>query len=714
MKLLMKYLPVKIRFEGSDLSRNLSESTSKHRIITVAFLVFLFYSLKYVQAQCETVHYVGNDIWVYSLDNIQVTAWFRPLGVDWEAWKVSCFAGNEENYYRGLINRIVAMFDLRRALLVTRGLDESRQRVYLTLSFSVTDSGFYNAEMDSLMFRDIFKLNQAGYLDEVHVYFQIPFYDVSPTPTLRMANEVHWINRNFAEAPSYYTIQFSGFVTFRVEAVGLPEGVRTRVYLDNELKGYVSSASPLEIKVKISPRPLFAVGGPGGGGGQPRYYTISVDPEVALNPGVKYVASKNSYDVSGSATLTFRYTKMIKVILDNSITINGSHYSSGEYWIPAGFYTLYAEMPTRTLSPWERSTYVAERWVIAGHTFWGNPTNVRIDSDRDPVRISVSFIEVREYYVRLTGGLRDVSGWFKENSIVEAEVEGVRQERSDIRYVFVGWYEGGSLYSDSIKLSIRVSRPINLEARWRKEYLVYIDDPYDVAEGGGWYPEGSEAHLRVPREVVQQTSDTAMVFNGWVGDVSASSSSVYVRVDSPKRIKVSWVKAYRVAFDPGRDVEYFIHGCKHWHGGYCWAEEGSIIRVQLKETRRGLLVTDVLDHFSATGMRWFNQDPSRGYLEGSVSEPVYIKAYWKSEYAGLLFLVVAVTMVGIVSVIYLKRFQNPLQKELNKYENALKKLEELRRSGRVSYESYIKLRDEYESKIKSIKEREKLKAPSKY
>ncbi|MEM0235891.1 hypothetical protein [Thermofilum sp.] len=678
---------------------------------------------------------MGNDIWVYGRDDIRVMAWFIPVVNDWESWKV-CFLNSSDIYFTGLVNRVGSMFNLHRASLIGYGIYEAERKVYVILRFSLSDSGFYNSELDSLTFQDIFK-PYGGYFDEVHLYYQIPIYGVSPPPTVQRANEVHWINPSYEKAPTSYTIYFSPIITILVEASGLPPGVRTRVYVNNAYKGEIEAGKSLEITVKKAS------------------YTVSVDPEINVGSGVKYVVSQSSFTTSESSRLTFQYTKMVKVILSTAVFIDGASYSPGEHWLRAGTHTLRVEFSPKMVSSVERIVYLVDKWIISGKEYSGNPVSVNIDSDEKPVSITVRLFETREFYVSIKGGGRDLEGWYPEGARIEVDTESVRTLGTGVRDVFQGWYEGGRLYSKSTRLVVTLDKPVNLEARWMREFLVTVQDPLNASAGGGWYPAGSAAEVRVASEVIKLQEDVIALFKGWEGDVSTREAIARFTVDSPKSLRAVWSRAYRVFFDPSMDVSYSIDGCSLRMDG-CWAEEGSPIVVRLSASGLGFPVKYVLEGFAVTGLTRVQQDPQAGYLEGIVQGPVYVKAYWKSDYT-ILVIIAAVVMLSIGAFAFIQLTKSgiihpppqiikllkltvksetqiiqektetiavkgaieralvsseieKLESELKKYIDYLSRLESMRSEGQISEEVYYKLKEEYNKELEKIeKELEKLK-----
>jgi rhamnogalacturonyl hydrolase YesR len=225
------------------------------------------------------------------------------------------------------------------------------------------------------------------------------------------------------------------------------------------------------------------------------------------------------------------------------------------------------------------------------------------------------------------------------------------------RRVFDGWYEGGKLISSELSLTFSVNRSRNLEARWRTQYFVTASTPYSTVEGEGWYSEGVFAEVRLAETEVGGPL-VRYVFDGWEGlkpeDRVLGSGVASVYVDGPRVLRAVWradySRAYALAFILMAGVV--------------------AVGFLVFSRRRGTTVAA-----TAAAM----QPPSG---EAAQPQPPVEKA---ATVAAAPF--------------------NVLKAELEKYEEYLKRLEDLKAGGRISEQAYQALKSEYEAKVQELKKK---------
>ena len=81
------------------------------------------------------------------------------------------------------------------------------------------------------------------------------------------------------------------------------------------------------------------------------------------------------------------------------------------------------------------------------------------------------------------------------------------------------------------------------------QYLLTVESPYGEAEGSGWFDKDYTARfsmspVTIPIEGFLGTLGAKYVFKGWIGDLTASSSSAEAKMDSPKRVTAVWEADY--------------------------------------------------------------------------------------------------------------------------------------------------------------------------
>lgn len=717
----------------------------RYSLGTLAPVIILFVSLLifsdhfiFVRSQPQISYYLGNDIIIFREDidgfsiGIDVIAWFHPMNINWDEWKENYFNKNPDYYYKGLINQIISMFGLISYSIVDGWVDDNLQRICMRIHFLISQSRYYDKNLNILSFTDVFKQQGAGYYNEINVYsYLVMIYDVEPTPTSRTSHEVHWINLNYYSAPLWYRIYLSPIMQIKVIVEDLPSYKEVSVFVDGRLMGKTKVGVPLTLKLKEGT------------------YTVSIDPyEITIDSREKYVARSKSQSVSSSGNVVFKYIRMFKVKINTDVSNVRVRFDNYWYslpyedWIEAGSHTLFAEPSLTKGVGNERTIYSFNEWSVEGKRYSENPLTLSINQ---PTSIWLLFRLTREFYVEVISEIGHVSGegWYKEGSLATIYANSpVYDQNNRKRFVFKGW--NGDVSGTNQKLEIIVNSPKKILAQWRIEYYVAASSPYGNPQGEGWYEEGSVATIKLEKTIFETGEQERFVFTGWKGDVISTSPIVNIEVNSPKNIQAEWIRQYRV-----RTLSDFG---EIWVEGGEWYNEGDIALIKVSKTQYGFLIVDVLSDFEINGNGIIqNMDLRRGEMSIKVNGPITVRAKWKKDYTGLLIFmtVLSATCIGLAyayppSRIKLKTFVNKLiqrkketevirvekkedtrivtgeefseeqirklKEELEKTKGYLSRIEEEKARGTISNKAYETLKKEYQSKIEWLEsEIEKLK-----
>jgi len=159
----------------------------------------------------------------------------------------------------------------------------------------------------------------------------------------------------------------------------------------------------------------------------------------------------------------------------------------------------------------------------------------------EPMTLSARYEPEYRVVVRALGTVL-VDGWFPEGGRVEAEAEQVVEVTPDEeRLVFGGW-EGLSEPVRQARLRITVTGPLEVRARYERQFRVKVDAPYG-ALGAGWYPEGAQAVVRVPA-FPQTVFLFRREFAGFVG-FYGTGNELRLQVDRP----ITVVALYQTRLD---------------------------------------------------------------------------------------------------------------------------------------------------------------------
>jgi len=165
---------------------------------------------------------------------------------------------------------------------------------------------------------------------------------------------------------------------------------------------------------------------------------------------------------------------------------------------------------------------------------------------------------------------------------------------------------------------------------WVKQFYLEALSDHGEVDGEGWYDEGSTAVISVAPEVIDFGNWTRALFKAWIGDISSTTATVKVAVDSPKKIKALWGYQYYLAVSS----EYAsVSG-----GG--WYDKGSYARVELSETESGFLVRRVFERWR--GLKPEDRVLAPGIVEVYVDSPRKLEALWKTDFTQLIMVMSAV------------------------------------------------------------------------
>ncbi len=87
--------------------------------------------------------------------------------------------------------------------------------------------------------------------------------------------------------------------------------------------------------------------------------------------------------------------------------------------------------------------------------------------------------------------------------------------------------------------SLNVSNSGTVVFKYVTQHYLSVRSSYGTALGSGWYDAGSKATISVSPTTVSLVG-LEYQFNGWSGDVTASTPSATIEVDSPKVVVATW------------------------------------------------------------------------------------------------------------------------------------------------------------------------------
>jgi hypothetical protein len=301
-----------------------------------------------------------------------------------------------------------------------------------------------------------------------------------------------------------------------------------------------------------------------------------------------------------------------------------------------------------------------------------------------------------QYYVRIIDPLEEAKGggWYDLGSQARISITNPIIYQGGVRWVFLGW-EGDCQFQCAVHdIILRVDNPINLVAKWDKQYRVKLTaEPESLKakvfmEEEKWVSEGGLLIIEVPYEIYESEKDTKYIFKEWAG--ITSDRRLELRVSNPVTVKAVYDTWYylKVIDENGLAV------------GEGWYPKGGEAEVRVQETSTGFLVKKVFNGWEVDG-NIISKDRTLKYV---VNQPITLRALWTTDYTELIVMIAVLgSIIGATSLFIVKRdlAHNIIQyiiirKKDKEHVEKLQKLDELYEKGQISREAYMKLKKEYE------------------
>ena len=229
-----------------------------------------------------------------------------------------------------------------------------------------------------------------------------------------------------------------------------------------------------------------------------------------------------------------------------------------------------------------------------------------------PVWATQYFLTVSSPYGNVTG-----SGWYDDGDIVTISSQAIESQGIDSRKVFVEW--AGDFSSSLSQDFVKLDSPKSIDAKWKTQHFVNLEENGGEVFGEGWYDQGVEAVIRASPISNQITDETRDVFTGWTGNVTSTSSVESFEVTRPYTISANWkAQNYlKVEAGLGRISE-----------GSDWYDLGSVVIISAEQT-----VVAEVDSTRYVFESWGGSVQTKELVaEISMNEPALLVASWKIQY----------------------------------------------------------------------------------
>jgi hypothetical protein len=299
------------------------------------------------------------------------------------------------------------------------------------------------------------------------------------------------------------------------------------------------------------------------------------------------------------------------------LIIDGSPYSASSFpknfiWAPGSSHNLQA---TDMVSGTSGTRYVFSSWTD------GNTSSSRTVSNG-------GFYTARyktQYYLNVNSDYGQPAGknWYDSGATATISVT-TPVEQAGTKRIFTEW--SGDYTGNTASASVTMNGPKTVTASWRTQYYLTVTSVYGTPTGTGWYDSGSTAAISV--EALVEETGTKHYFEHWSGDLTGSTASASVIMNSAKSVNAEWSTDYllTVVSEYG-DAQ-----------GTGWYDAGATATISVT-TPVGMIVRQVFNGWSG------DYTGNAASASVMINSPMTVTASWKTDYLQLYILIIGVVVV---------------------------------------------------------------------
>ncbi len=436
-----------------------------------------------------------------------------------------------------------------------------------------------------------------------------------------------------------------------VKTVGLYSNVEVRVYASSYLMGTIHGEGILTFNTTYGPK--ISVDGyvPEG---YPYYgYPYYLYPGPFWGPygnnGVAFFCRTNpqSATANTTVTLTFRYDPLFFLYVKSE---RGSPEGTG--WYLAG---SWARVVVAT--PIEEGTgtrYRFDKWTGAQlQDSSSSPVNlVYMDSPKilEAVWVTQYKLTVSSPYGQASGG-----GWYDKDQVATFSITSPVSGGEGIRHMFNSWI--GDYAGSAVTGTVTMNAPKSVTATWKTQFMLTVDPRGgQVDKATQWLDSGTSVSVTAqsPCSIVEKKS--RLVFLGWQGATTSTSSTVTLVMDGPKALTATWRWQY-----------YLIVETKHGVAtGESWYDADSMAEFSVPAETPMESPFDFLGgRYVFTG--WTGDSTAKTPGATILMDRAHIvTALWTSDYSAVtMFFVFVAALAAVAVVLVAKRdmFKRPRRGE---------------------------------------------------
>jgi len=414
-----------------------------------------------------------------------------------------------------------------------------------------------------------------------------------------------------------------------VTAQGLPQGLRTKLYVDGTVNGSLGSGESRTF-------PFASTGLP---------HVISVDydvPNSTGSGGTRYYDSSPSWTFSGSGNHVFSYSTqyLLTVQTAYSSTTGGGWYNSGS--------VAQLTMNDSEVDEGQGTRLLFTGWSgdASGSNLTSNP--ILMNSPKTAVGGWKTQFSLTINSDPAGVGNFQGAGWYDSGAQVTFSTPQNAQANGDSRLRFGSW--SGDYTGATPTGTVLMDRPKVVTAHYVAQYLVSVTyDPQTILSNynvtsAGWYDVDSVVQVGPAPLTIGVSSVERLKFSNWTDNgISTQNVSMSVFVDKPHEIVLAYATQYYIDVQTAQGVV----------SGSGWYDKGSNAKItELPENSWPIAYT-----FSG-----WNIDPPTGNLIKTddswslvVDQPYTVQATWMVDYFPLIEIaaVVSASLALVVAAVFL-------------------------------------------------------------
>ncbi|MBO3800410.1 MAG: PKD domain-containing protein [Candidatus Brockarchaeota archaeon] len=229
----------------------------------------------------------------------------------------------------------------------------------------------------------------------------------------------------------------------------------------------------------------------------------------------------------------------------------------------------------------------------------------------------IAIYEVQYLFTCRTHPDNLTSNWYPNGTVLNLSVEPFIHVSYGERLAFKKWSDN----TTDLTLSITVDKPGLIEALWCKQFLVKLNSPYGILQGGGWYDEEAVVKICVDPSIIELENGTRRVFEAWIGEgkgsYSGSDPTPIIVVKNQINETALWRTEYLLTIE----TEYGNPS------GAGWYNVSSIAKIFVEPV---VYDSPVVRHVFQGWRGSFEEISNNITLK--VDTPMVLKTVWKTEY----------------------------------------------------------------------------------